>query len=141
MSVRKSYHKRPKHIRLFLLLTAVFGFLFMISFGREYVGNLQIQHEIKRLEQERDILQSEQSDQLLELQRLSSTYYLEKEAREKHGLSAPGEQVYIVKDDPFSVRNDAAVKLEPVQAPVPVWKQWIEYFFVHVKGDDYEGGA
>lgn len=113
----------------------------MISFGREYVGNLQIQHEIKRLEQERDSLQSQQSKQLLELQHLSSTYYLEKEAREKHGLSAPGEQVYIVKDDPFSVRNDAAIKVEAPPAPKPVWKQWLEYFFVHAVKDTYEGSS
>ena len=111
----------------------------MMSFGREYVGNLQIQREIARLQEERDQLQSTQAQQLLELQRLSSTYYLEKEAREKHGLSGPGEEVYIVKDDPRSVRNTVAVGIEPEVLPVPVWRQWLEYFFVPKK--EYEGGA
>lgn len=143
MSVRHSYQRRPRQIRLFLLITGVLGFLFMMSFGREYVGNLQIQREIARLEAERDSLQSTQAQQLLELQKLSSTYYLEKEAREKHGLSAPGEQVYIVKDDPFSVRS--AVKVDPSAkpAPVPIWKQWVQYFFMNKKEAtaDYESGA
>lgn len=143
MSVRRSYQKRPTHIRLFLIIGGVLGFLFMMSFGREYVGNLQIQREIARLQTERDSLQSSQAQQLLELQRLSSTYYLEKEAREKHGLSAPGEQVFIVKDDPFSVRNNVEVALEPEAAPVPVWRQWINYFFMNQKETlaDYESGA
>lgn len=130
MSVKKSYNRRPPYIRWAILLFGVLGFLFMISFGREYVSNLQIQRELTRLEEERSALQSQRAEQLLELQRLSSTYYLEREAREKHGMAGFGEEVFIVKEDPFSVRNTVEVEVPEEEAPLPIWRQWLNYFFV-----------
>lgn len=130
MSIKRSYSRRPAQIRVIMIVAAILFFVFTMSFGREYVNNLQTHREIAQLKADEQRLTSQTAEQLQQLQRLSSEYYLEQQAREKHNLAAPGEQVFVVKDAAGEIRNTVTVPPAP-PAPLPNWRQWLNYFFVH----------
>ena len=85
-------------MRLFFAANILVLFFLLIAFGREYVGNIQIEREIAQLQEEKEELEQDKLHTLALIEQLSSEYYLESEARTKQGLSREGETVYVIQD-------------------------------------------
>jgi len=117
-------------LRTFLIINLIVLFLVVLSFGREFVRNYEIDKEIKGLEERAAMLESE-NQQILQLaERLKTDDYLEEEGRMRLGLKKPGENVVVVSEP-----EDLTV---PIQAPSEPSKEdrkisnprlWLEYFF------------
>lgn len=128
----KQNQKRTTNVGLAVLAGAVILFFLVIGFGREYVGNMQIEHEIRDRELERAQLLDEQTSTLRLIEQFSSEYYLEKEARIKHGLGKDGETLILVQDtqtqigyNGFDYDEDENSYLEEKDNPL----RWYYYFF------------
>ena len=121
--------KATKRMRLCILVNVVVLFFLVIAFGREYVGNIQIEHEIAQLQEEKERLETEQLDTLDLIDQLSSEYYLESEARSKQGLGREGEVVYIIQDgeEDDELSPEELARLEEVDVSNPM--RWFYYFF------------
>ena len=117
-----------KKTKLFIGLNLIIFFFFVVAFGREYVGHVQIERELKQLEEQRAALEDEQLSTLSLIADLSSEYYLESEARTKHGLAREGETLIVVTDtiqaerDVLGVTDDS---LTMMSNPA----KWFFYFF------------
>lgn len=105
-------------------------FLVVLSFGREFVRNYEIDKEIRSLEEKAAMLESE-NQQILQLaERLKTDDYLEEEGRMRLGLKKPGENVVIISEP-----EDLTVPAEAPTAPIQENKKvsnprlWLEYFF------------
>ncbi|KKW28784.1 MAG: hypothetical protein UY72_C0062G0005 [Candidatus Uhrbacteria bacterium GW2011_GWD2_52_7] len=115
-------------VALNLVIFAILGF----GFGREYLRNLEIEQEIARMEAENDRLESDRLEAMQLISDLSSTYYLESEARTKRGLGEPGETMIVVQgDDDDSGAQDAARELGQADIPNPL--RWFYFFFDHAQ--------
>jgi cell division protein FtsB len=125
----KTVQKKRK--RMIVIVNAVLLVLLLMAFGREYVGNLQVEREILMLEQQKAALEQEQLETAALIEQLSSEYYLEQEARTKHGMAKDGETVLIVTDeDQTSFYREGVVipeLVEEVTVSHPV--RWMYYFF------------
>jgi cell division protein FtsB len=125
----KTVQKKRK--RMIVIVNAVLLVLLLMAFGREYVGNLQVAREILMLEQQKAALEQEQLETAALIEQLSSEYYLEQEARTKHGMAKDGETVLIVTDeDQTSFYREGVVipeLVEEVTVSHPV--RWMYYFF------------
>ncbi len=130
MSIKQKQKKTSK-IGWIIVANVVMLFFLLLGFGREYVSNIQIEREIKEREAERDQLLDEQSDTLQLIDQLSSEYYLEKEARLKHGLGKTGETVIVVQDGTNSIAyadpNQFETDNENDELENPT--KWFFYFF------------
>ena len=71
-------------------------FVLAIVFGREYIGNLQIERTIAQIQEEKEDLISQQSSTLRFIDYLSSETYLEEEGR-RQGLGKEGETLLVVQ--------------------------------------------
>lgn len=126
MRKQRSLIKSPGKLGLFMVVNVAMLFFLIIAFGREYVGNLQIEREIASLEAERERLESQQLDTLDLINELSSEYALEREARTKFGMGEQGETLIVVQDAPIT-EFDAPASEEPIPVGNPV--RWFYYFF------------
>jgi len=117
-----------KRKRVFFLANVVVVFFLLVAFGREYVGNIQIQHEIKQLEEERAMLEQDQLNTLSLLEDLSSEFYLEQEARTKHGLGREGETLIVMQDETHPEGDVLGTNLDRLQF-VPNYERWFYFFF------------
>ncbi len=115
--------------RLFFVLNTVALFFLIIAFGREYLGNLQIEQEIRALEDERGELEQEQLETLSLIEELSSEYYLEEEARTKHGLGLEGETLVVIKSDAESGESIEVDVEDEIISEVSNPMRWYYYFF------------
>src|SRR3989339_224791 len=90
-------------VALNLVIFAILGF----GFGREYLRNLEIEQEIARMEAENDRLESDRLEAMQLISDLSSTYYLESEARTKRGHGEAGETMIVLDygDDFSEIEN------------------------------------
>ena len=105
-------------------------FVFLgLAFGREYVGSLQIRHEIRELESLEAQLGEEQLQTLSLIRDLSSEYYLETEARTKHGLGRAGETLLVIEEGGAADAVVLGVTDESLTF-VSNEKRWF-YFFFH----------
>lgn len=110
-----------------MVLNVVILFFLIIAFGREYVGNLQIEREIAALEAQRAELETEQLETLNLIDELSSEYALEREARTKFGLGEVGETLIVVQDSPVGEVDLSAGEEDVLPVGNPV--RWFYYFF------------
>lgn len=112
--------------RILLMINAAALVLLIGVFGREFIRNRAIDHEIVALQMEQQAL----SDDVVSLEDyreyLTTEAFLEQEAREKFGLQRPGETQLYVEEQPA----------QPVMAPPSAvgnmsthLKQWGWYFF------------
>jgi cell division protein FtsB len=125
MVTKKKNHNKYTWL---ILANVVIIFLLVLAFGREYLANVQVQREISRLEERRHNLQADQAERLRMIQELSSEYYLERQAREKHGLAAEGERLIIVKND----SSESRINIETPEKSTPQSSNldlWFYYFF------------
>lgn len=127
MAKRNGQNKSRK-LRFFLVLNFLVLFFLALAFGREYVGNIQIQHEIKELEEERAALETDQLNTLSLIESLSSEYYLETEARTKHGLAKEGETLIVVQQDGVNHGSVLGVQEDSLNF-LPNYQRWFYYFF------------
>lgn len=126
MSLRK---KSVSKAGLFMLVNVVIFFFLVIAFGREYVGNIQIDREIEQLEQEKARLESDQLNTLSLIDQLSSEEYLEREARTKHGLAEPGETLVVIQEPGSNIGEVDSALFDEEVVPVPNTTKWFYYFF------------
>ena len=117
--------KITKFGTIFLVNIVVLGFL-ALGFGREYLRNLEIERNIRMLEEQNDELAHEQLQALAVIESLSSEYYLEGEARKKHGMAKPGEELIIVDEAALQADRETAVA---AAAQVGNATRWFYYFF------------
>ncbi|MDP2631441.1 MAG: septum formation initiator family protein [Candidatus Uhrbacteria bacterium] len=125
---KSSTHK----FKLFVVLNVVILFFLILAFGREYVGNMQVEWEIASLEAEQTSLENEQLDTMNLINQLSSEYYLENEARIKHGLGREGETLVLIEDLEYvdevpAGQDDFLDTLAPGGVGNPA--RWFYYFF------------
>lgn len=122
--------KRNKRTSSFFLVASIGLVVFLlVALGREYVGNLQIQYEIKQREKEVAELQGQQLQTLDLIDSLSSEYYLEREGRVKQGLTKQGEEVIVIAGDDIGViEEEAPYGIERVDQ-VSTAQRWFYYFF------------
>ncbi len=129
--------QKAKKARLFVVVNVLILFFLLIAFGREYVGNIQIEHEIALLQDEKEQLEQDQLDTLALIEQLSSEYYLESEARTKQGLGREGETVYVIQDgDDHSGSESGSQQSEEISFSNPA--RWFLYFFDPVTFDGLE---
>jgi len=120
-------HDRPrgKKWRWFLAMNlGVFVFLGM-AFGREYVGHLQVEHEIARLQAEYTDVVDSQLETVSLLSQLASPYYLEGEARVKQGLGKDGETLLVIETPQVTTSSASASEERVISNPI----NWFYYFF------------
>lgn len=112
-----------------MVINVLVLFFLVIAFGREYVGNIQIEREIAQLQEEKELLEQDQLHTLALIDQLSSEYYLESEARTKQGLAREGETVYVIQDDQLNQdgSEDGSGQMSQYDASNPV--KWFFYFF------------
>lgn len=107
------------HIVLFLLI----GF----GFGEEYLRNKDIEDQIARMQAENAELDADRLSSLKLIDTLSSSYYVESEARQS-GMGKPGEQLIIVQE---GVLNGSTTTTTSTHSDVPNPLRWYQYFFDH----------
>lgn len=117
---------------IFLVNVAVLAFL-VLGFGREYLRNVEIERSIAELNAQNDALQGKQLESLSVIEQLSSEYYLEGEARRKHGLAKEGEELAIIDDD--GTTNDELRNTTETTSSSNVMRWW-QYFFDRDAFDD-----
>lgn len=114
---------------IFVVNIVLLGFL-ALGFGREYLRNLEIERNIRMLEEQNAELAHEQLQALAVIETLSSEYYLEGEARKKHGMAKAGEELIIVSDTALQAEHETAVA---AAAEVSNPTRWFYYFFDHAQ--------
>lgn len=118
---------------IFLVNAVVLAFL-VLGFGREYLRNLEIERSIADLAAQNETLEGKKLESLSVIASLSSEYYLEGEARRKHGLARPGEQLAIIEDG--VVTDSAATTSDASTTTASNALHWWEYFFDHATFED-----
>jgi cell division protein FtsB len=116
---------------IFLLATMIVAGIFVFGFGREYLREREIATQISSLEAENDRLDGKKLEFLDLIDKLSSQYYLEGQARTKEGLAKPGETLLVVDAGQSAMTVTAGKVLgatdtfEGVNNPT----RWFYYFF------------
>ncbi len=118
-------HKKNK-VGIFLAINILIFFVLIIAFGRGYFGHLQVQREIKSMEEQYEELQQTELQTLSLIDQLASPYYLEAQGRTKHGLAREGETLIIV-DDGIEMIDSSEDRQQEIKAANP--KIWFYYFF------------
>jgi len=125
MEKRKSKLKQ----KWFLIIGFVLLSFFIMAFGREYVGNLQVEHEIEALQQQKQDQEQLHLETSSLIDQLSSEYFLEHEGRVKQGLGREGETVIVIEDDLGSSLSDKETDLQDDNMTNVT--RWFYYFFSH----------
>jgi cell division protein FtsB len=117
----------------FLIANLALLVFFIVAFGREYIGNMQVEQEISRLEQQASELTDDKVKTLDLVKQLSSSYYLEQEARTKEGLAKPGETRIVLTEPVTTVSiQDSGVDPSTISNPM----RWFNYFFDRAAYDE-----
>ncbi len=113
--------------RIAVILPVILLLLVGFGFGEEYLRNREIEDQIAQMQAENAKLDADRLASLKLIDTLSSSYYVESEARQS-GMGKDGEQLIIVQDG--SGNADAAV---PVVShdDIPNPLRWFDYFFDH----------
>lgn len=111
-----------------MLVNVVVLFFLIVAFGREYVGNIQVEREIQALETEKTRLEQQKLNTLNLIEELSSEEYLERQARTKHGLAEEGETLIVIQDEKSVTELDESLFAEETE-DVPNPRRWFFYFF------------
>lgn len=113
--------------RIAVILPVILLLLVGFGFGEEYLRNREIEDQIAQMQAENAKLDADRLASLKLIDTLSSSYYVESEARQS-GMGKDGEQLIIVQDG--LANSDAAV---PVVShdDIPNPLRWFDYFFDH----------
>jgi cell division protein FtsB len=124
-------HRRSHKVRWIIVMNVVLFGLIGFGFGEEYLRNREIEGEIARMQSENAALQAQKLSSLSLIDTLSSSYYVEGEARQS-GLGKDGEQLVIVQDDHG---GEAAVAAPISHDDIPNPLRWYYFFFDHAQFD------
>lgn len=114
---------------LFFVASIGIAVFLVVAVGREYVGNLQIQYEIRQQEKRVAELEQQRLATLNLLNSLSSEYYLEQEGRTKQGLVLPGEEVIVIAGgDDREAAEQVRYGIKDLKE-VSLAKRWLYYLF------------
>ena len=118
-----------KKTRLIVGVNVVLFLLIGFGFGEEYLRNREIELEISRMESENAALESQKLSSLSLIDSLSSSYFVEGEARQ-NGFGKDGEQLIIVQNDQnTAISSNPKVSHDDVPNPL----RWYYFFFDPVK--------
>ncbi len=125
MNDRPARHRSK--FRLAVILPVILLLLVGFGFGEEYLRNREIEDQIARMQAENAKLDAERLSSLKLIDTLSSSYYVESEARQS-GMGKEGEQLIIVES---GSANDGILVPVVSHDDVPNPMRWFNYFFDH----------
>lgn len=120
--------KRLFRSNLFFLLVLILLALFSLSLFREIMRKVEIQKEIKNLEQKVTNLQNRNAELSALIEYFKTDEYIETEARTKLGYKKPGETVVVVATNTDNI-NNTAKDTSAESLPKTNWQLWVDYFF------------
>jgi len=122
----RSKHRHPK-LRIAAIIHIVLFLLIGFGFGEEYLRNAEIENQISRMQAENAKLDADRLASLKLIDTLSSSYYVESEARQG-GMGKEGEQLIIIENG-----SESSLPIAPAvpHADVPNPLRWFQYFFDH----------
>jgi cell division protein FtsB len=122
---------------VFLVATVIAAVVFMVGFGREYLREREIAHQMGSLQEENDRLEGKRLQFLDLIDKLSSQYYLEGQARTKEGLAKPGETLVVVDTGEGAAAHEAGQVLGATDSLAGVSNptRWFYYFFDRARFD------
>ncbi len=120
------HERKTSKLKIAVMANVAFFALLGLGFGREYLRNLEIEREIGQMQAENDRLEADRLAAVDLISSLSSTYYLESEARTKRNMGLPGESLIVVEQASAAASDDmaAGASAETVANPLRWW-----YFF------------
>jgi cell division protein FtsB len=124
MKIGDRFHRRSASFRWIVGVHVLLFGLIAFGFGEEYLRNQEIEAEIARMEAEYADLEAQRLSSLALIDTLSSSYYVESEARQR-GRGEPGERLVIVQDDTTPATQDTARLHDDIPNPL----RWYYYFF------------
>ena len=119
-------HRHPK-LRIAAIVHIVLFLLIGFGFGEEYLRNAEIESQISRMQEENAKLDADRLSSLKLIDSLSSSYYVESEARQG-GMGKEGEQLIILGDQE---KNSTEEAITFTHSDVPNTLRWFFYFFDH----------
>lgn len=122
------WFKRLFRSNLFFLLVLILLALFSLSLFREIMRKVEIQKEIKNLEQKVTNLQNRNAELSALIEYFKTDEYIETEARTKLGYKKPGETVVVVATNTDNI-NNTAKDTSAESLPKTNWQLWVDYFF------------
>lgn len=118
--------------KIFLLAGVVVLFFAVAAVFKQTQKKKQIQKEIKKIEEEAERINRENTDLQEKIAYLESRDYQEKEAKDKLNLQASGEQVVVIKPsivkEAVNSNENPPVKTEETPK-ISNPKKWWDYFF------------
>ncbi len=128
---RQSFFSRLAYSRLLLILEIVILVLIGVSFGQETVRKYQVEHEIKKLQEQVDTLEHRNTELAQLIDYFQSDQYKERQARTRLGLVKEGESILVVPgvsgSEPGGLIQETANSSRAVSASNP--QKWWNYFF------------
>lgn len=119
-------HRHPK-LRIAAIIHIVLFLLIGFGFGEEYLRNAEIESQISRMQEENAKLDADRLSSLKLINTLSSSYYVEGEARQG-GMGKEGEKLVIIEN---SSEGNAVNAPVAAHSDVPNPLRWFDYFFDH----------
>ena len=113
--------------RIAVILPVILLLLVGFGFGEEYLRNKEIEDQIAQMQAENAKLDADRLSSLKLIDTLSSSYYVESEARQS-GMGKEGEQLIIVEN---GSTNDGVLVPAVSHDDVPNPVRWFDYFFDH----------
>ncbi len=118
-------HRKRSAIRIAVAVNVILFGLIGFGFAEEYLRNREIEAEIARMNAENASLEENRLASLQLIDKLSSAYYVEGEARQS-GMGKDGEQLVILENHSTSTLDVAPV-VNHDDIPNPL--RWYYYFF------------
>ena len=112
--------------RIITGLIFLFSLYLIVSLSREIFELIQKEKIIGKEELKLEELKLENEKLKEQLSYVQSGGFVEKEAREKLGLSKEGEQVVILPENFEEIIASSQKKIEPEE--IPNWKKWLRLF-------------
>lgn len=126
MITDRKKHRHPR-LRIAAIIHIILFLLIGFGFGEEYLRNAEIESQISRMQEENAKLDADRLSSLKLINTLSSSYYVEGEARQS-GKGKEGEQLIIIEDQ----KENTLVDAQPTEhIDVPNTLRWFDYFFDH----------
>lgn len=111
--------------KLITLVLFILGTYLIVTSTRDIFGLLQKGNEVEKAQVKLEKVLAEKKVLESELDYAQSNSFIEKEARDKLGMSKPGETNVILPPN-----LDELMKPKPIPTPeLPNWKLWLNLFF------------
>lgn len=110
--------------RLISSLLFILGFYLIVSFSRDVVDLLQKGKDVEKGQLKLEMAMEENKELKGQIEYVKTPEFVEKEAREKLGMSKPGETLIILPENVKELANRKEEKKEEL----PNWKKWGQLF-------------